>query len=683
MVGRPGKLQSAFTAAELDPLMWERGELKYYGAGLARAENIEIAPQGGFSNRKGLRDIGELQTDATRLFSFDASTGAAYDLVFRPGEFEVWTADAKTATVAIVGVLEAMLPEFTTAQQLDTMLLFHQDLEPQRIAHVSAASWTVDVAPLTNIPLYDYGADINGDPYINGVAAVWRCQFIGLTDGTTVFTLTVSGEETLAILYDSTMADLITAIDTALASLPNLAAGYAVASSATDKIEITFSGADNLGDQWAVTGRVANKTDAAIISTKLTVGVAPGEAIISADRGWPSCGEFIQQRLFLGGFKALPSTFMFSISGDYYNNDIRFDEANGPAVIPMSGAGGEKIVKLLDNRYALIFTDQGEYWIADRAISATSPPNIVQASTHGSELGVPVVLNEGAALFAHKNRSVLGEFRYTDVEGNYVATNVSLLASHLYKNVADQAVRTGTLSTDGNQLAIVKQDGSALLATLLREQEITAFGRLTSKEALFKAVSRNGRNELSWIVERPSGRRLERSETGLLIDEAVDFDFSADPQDTITVPSRLAGREVWVIADNDVFGPFTDSTITLPRAVSLATIGTWMPPAIDSLPLSRAIGPDLVLKRKARIHSVVLSLLDTTSVAVSVNGRPLMDQDLRRYGQEADVPELEAGFTGEIKITGLVGWKDAPYVTVSQTRPGRLTVRAMVIQAQL
>lgn len=680
MVGRPGKLQSAFTSAELDPLMWERTELKYYNSGLAKAENIEIAPQGGFFNRKGLRDIGAANADDARLFAFDASDGSSYELVFQPGSFDVWGETEKLDTVTLAELTADMLATLTACQQLDTMLLFHVDLEPQRIITEGSTSWSVAAAPFEHIPLYDYGGT-----YANGVAAEWQLEFVGLTSGTTVFTLTISGEETLAITYNSTMATLAADIEAAILALPNVATGVTASDGGGTKIDIEFAGADNLGDFWAVTGKVVNKTDAAIVSHKTVEGVTPGEEIISATKGWPACGEFYGQRLLMGGLKSLPGTWMYSVEGDYYNFDERIDIASGPQVIPMQVAGGEAITRIIDNRYVAIFTTQGEYWLSERALSRGTPPNHVQASTHGSQPGVPIVHNEGALIFPHKNASVLGEFRWTDVQGNFVSTNMSLLASHLVVDVVDQAVRTATFSTDGNQLAVVKADGSALLATIVREQEVTAFTRLTSKQGTFKAVCRNGRNELAWLVDRPAGRRLERSEDDLLLDEAESFDFTGSPQSTVTGLSRFDGREVWAIGDNDVFGPLTCAAgaITLPKACTLVTVGTWQPPMVNTLPMGREVGPGLVLKRRARIHSVVLSLLDTTSVAIGVNGRRLEDVDLRRYGQAADVPELEAGFTGDIKINGLTGWADQPYVTISQVRPGRLCVRSIDIQAQL
>lgn len=686
MANRPGRPQTVFNSGEIDPLMFERTELKYYNAGLRRAENIEITPQGGFRIRDGLRDIGALEADAARLFPFRASDGASYDLVFSPGEFDAWSATAKLDTVAIAAVTADILPELTVAQRFDTMLLFHQDMQSQRIKHLGPTDWQVDTVPYANVPNWDYGSDINGDPYINGVAAIWEIEFTGLTSGTTVFTLTVSEEETLSITYDSTMATLDDLVLAAIEALPNVESGIAVSSPGGTKLRITFSGAGNEGDGWAVTGRVVNKSDAAITSAKVTVGVPPGEPVFSADRGWPQCGAFYQQRLIVGGFKGLPNAWAWSALTNVYNFDTRTEAADGAALVPMDSEGGEAIEHIVDNRYLLIFTNQGEYWISERALSKAAAPNHVQASTKGVKRGVPVVANEGAVIYTLPSGNVLDEFRYTDVEGNYVSIDVSLIASHLIVGVQDLAQRPATLSTDGNHVAVVKADGSALLGTFLRDQDppITAFTRLTSGAGLFKAVARNGRNELSWIVERSAGRRLERSEDGLLLDEAVSIAYDP-PQSTVTGLSRFNGREVWAIADNDVFGPFVVASgqIELGEAAAAVTVGSWAPPVIETLPPDRTIGPNLANRGKARIYAATLSLIDTTSVAISSNGRPLMDVDLYRWGMAADVPELEAGFTGEIKIAGLVGWADQPYLTLSQKRPGRLTVRSITLHAKL
>ena len=676
MVARPGRMQSAFTAGELGPYLHDRTQLKYFSTGVQHAENVVMIPQGGFRGRDGLRLVGDVHPEAAKIFPFHASSGAVFDLVFGGETCQVWSASALEASFTVAGI-SSLVSEMTYAQRSDTMFLFHEDLQSKRI-RVTDDGWVVDNLAYQNLPNYDYGAT-----YTNGVAAKWRLEFVGLDSGSTVFVLTVSGQETQSITYSSTMASLITAIDDALDDLPNIFAGYAVTSPAAGIIEIEFSGAGNEGDGWAVSGRVINKADAAIVAAKRISGVMPGEAVISDNRGWPQCGVFWQQRLLVGGFKSLPNAWMMSLQGNYFNFDIRFTEANGPALIPMDKAGGEKIERMVDNLNLLIFTSEAEYWIAERSLSKTEAPNHVQASRNGIRRGVPVIENEGAALWCHANGSTMGELRYTDVEGNFVAIDTSLLASHLLEDVVDQASRRSAASMDGNIQAIVRADGQALLVTLLREQEVTAYTRLTA-DAAFKAVARNARNELSFISDCAGTRSLQRLEPGLLLDEAITIAFD-NPEAVVTGLGRFNGRTLWAIADGNVYGPFTvdAGAITLPSAARLVTVGTWRPPVVSTLPPPRDVGPNVVLKRKARIHTVHISVVDTTSLAIGTNGGQIREVDLFRYGVLADVPELSQGFTGEIKIAGLRGYSDAPFVTISQLRPGRLNVRSITVETAL
>jgi hypothetical protein len=675
MSARPGRMQSAFTAGELTPLLYDRN-LKYNATGLRHAENIVVMAQGGFRLRDYSRYIGDLPAASNRLFPFEASNGASFDLVMAGAAWQVWGATAMSATFTLVGTA-GFGEEITYAQQSDTLLIFHQDVPSKRV-RLTNSGWVTDNLPYEDIPNYDYGG-----VYTNGVPAKWELEFVGLTDAVTVFVLTVSGQETQSISFSSTIATLKADIQAAVLDLPGVYPGIVVGNTGA-KVTIEFDGAGNEGDGWAVSGRVINKADAAVLSVKKVVGVKPGEPLISVAKGYPQCGCFYGQRLIVGGFKSLPNAWMASKVADFFSFDDRFTEANGPFLVPMDIAGGERIERIVPSLNLLLFTSQAEYWIAERKLSKTEAPNHVQSSRHGSRRGVPIVENEGAAIWCHANGATIGENRYTDVEGNFVATDISLLASHLLKDVRDMAVRRATESMDGNVHAIVLADGQARLVTMLREQEVTAYSRM-STDGLYKAVQRNGRNELSWIVDRGGARKLERLENGLLLDEAQDFVYGP-PSKILTGLARFNGRQIWVIGDRDVFGPYlvTGGTVTLPVAVSAVTVGTWRPPVAKTLPIPREVGPNTILKRKARIHTIHLSLLDTTSVAISTNGKPLRDIDLGRYGNVlADVPELDQPFNGSIKFSGLLGYSDDPYVTISQVRPGRLNVRAITIEAAL
>lgn len=709
-MARPGHIQSVFSSGEIDPGLDTRFEQKAFNGGLRWAENVEFVPQGGFRLGPRTVHIGDLPATASKIMPFTARDGTTYDLVFHDHGAKVWSATAEIASISTPWGTD-LLPALTWTQQLDTAILFHADVSPRRILRTVSGSWTIGVAPIENVPSYDYGAS-----YSNGIPAEWEIEMIGFGTEVSgspvragiVWKLTVSKQDTsaLQIVVTGTTQETVdrdataARIRDAVLALPNVADGVEVYTTGSDwKYRIVFAGAGNTGDDWAVSGTVFNRSDVAIVAFHKVLGVAPGEPIISDARGWPRCGLFFQQRLLMGGLKSLPNTWMYSVEGRYYNFDRRVPEAGGSAFVPMDVDGGEAIVGFFASRFLNIFTSKGEYWLVDRAISKTSVPNHVQASGYGSTEGVAIVESEGAALFIQKDGHVVGEFRFTDVNGNYGTQAISLVSAHLMSDILDHAVQRERTKGSGNRHTLVRADGDVRLGTLLREQEITAYGRWTTDGAV-KAVVCNGRNELSLVVERHRGttvmRSYERFDDDALLDAAVTVALSPASA-TVTGLGLHEGRTVWAIADGDVFGPFVvaSGTITLPRPAAAVTVGRWSPPIVETLPLTKLVTQSVWVARKTRIHTVRINVQNTTSIAVAANfvrndpdtspldlaaGR-IFDVPLKSMGQAADVGELDAPYTGWITVPGLKGYVDEATVLITQTRPGRLHVKSIVAEA--
>ena len=701
MTARPGKLQVAFNGGEIGPRFDQRTATKAYAGGLKTSTRLELLPQGGFTLAAGLRYIGDTDMTAARLIPFAANNGNVYDLAVTGSMMEVWGASSKLHQFAhVYSAAQAAQLDYT--QQADTLLTFHEDKAPWRALHGGPTSWVTANAPLTDIPNYDYGG-----AYSNGAASQFELDFIGFDNGNApywdniVFTITVSGQETTGIRGTSTsppsggtpvMATLAANIQTAILALPNVKPGVTctvVSSVSPYRVNITFGGALNAGDIWTLSGRLVNKADAAVLVNKIVVGVAPGEALISAAKGWPRCGTFYQQRLLMGGFKSLPNAWIASRSGGYYDFNGKLTTSDGSFLIVLDVPGGERVERLVNNQFLLVMTSENNFWVAGstQGLSKTSPPKHVPATDHGIASFVPVVGNERAAIYVHKTGDFVGELRYTDIDGNYVATDISLMGYHLVKDVVDIAVKSKAGNQSANMAAVVNADGTLRAIYLLREQDLTGFSRLDTQGQV-KACAVNNRNDLTLIVERNRGaarvRSIERQENGLLLDAAIDFSY-ATPRTVITGLGHLEGQTVWALGDGHVQGPYivSGATVTLDIAVLAVTVGLWTAPVAQTLPLARMIGPDLWLQKRARIHTVQLFVEDTTSLAVACNGGKLFDVNLRRFGQTADVPELYAPANGLIKLGGFGGYVDEPTVTISQLRPGRLTVKSIISEAAL
>lgn len=636
---------------------------------------------------------------ATRLRPFAAADGSVSDHCIAAGHVDVFSAAGWADGYAIPHGAGA-LPTLKTIQQLDTMLAFQIDVAPHRVLRQgSDVEWQSAPAPLMNIPLFDYGGT-----YGNGQPAKWEIKFFGVPDNDTAddfsFVLTVNGDDTNAIRIPLTggggpaLPDwpaFAVVMKAALEGLPGVEPGLTVTYSVfsgQNLVEVSFTGAGNEGDEWVISCKSPDKSDVACPAYRTQRGIAPGEPIMSATRGWPRCGNFYQQRLLMGGLKSLPNNWLASWAGSFYDLDTTTAAATGAMVVPMSETEGDEAIEHIANtRSPLLLTSKGEFWLADRAISKTTAPNHVQASRHGVAPGIPVVENEGAAIFVHADRGVISEFRYNDVDQNFVTQNLTLLNSHLINGVRDQAVKRATRDNDGNQLHLVLDDGDMRIITMLREQDVTA-GTRRETDGDVLACHVNGNNNVVVAAQRAVGggaqRFIERAEQDLLLDQAVTKTLSPA---SATVPGleEFEGAEVWAIADDDVLGPFTVSgaTITLSQKATTVTIGRWIAPRVETLPLSREIGPNLVLERKARIHTVRLSVMDTTSIAIGANGGKIYDVPLLRFGQQMGVPALQNKFTGVVKVQGLTGYADNPTVVITQKRPGFLTVRGLTMEAAL
>ena len=680
MVAKPGHLQASFTSGELDPFEYDRTELKFYNTGLKWAENTQLHPQGGFSLRDGTRHSITLDDTSARLIPFKTSQGVVHDFVLKEGALDV-IKDGAILTSIQHPLAASQLKQMEWAHRMNTLFLFHEDVQTPRVYYDKASQvWGCDSLPYEKLPQYDYGG-----AYSNGIAAEWEVQFVSLDAGHR-FRLTISGSETVSIKLssESDWSQCAADMQDAILQLPNVADGVTCEVIEDKRIKVVFSGNENAGDAWAVSADVLDDSDAAIPCYKLVVGVAPGEAIISNDQGWPSCGLFYQQRTIVGGFKNLPNNWMCSITGRYFSFDTELDEANGAFVVPLDSEGGEKILHMVDGRNMLVFTSEREFWISDRSISKTDPTVHVEASTHGSKAGVPVVKNEGGAIFCHKTGSVLSEFRYTDVDGNFISQPISILSPHLFDNVCDMAVRKAKSSTDANLLGVIDEAGSMRAGFLLRQQDVTGFGRFTSQSGLYKAIDVNSANEMNVIMQRDGSRRFETFEKGLILDAAISFSYSS-PRKLISGLGHLEGMEVWCLGDGNVYGPYvvSNATITIDEPVKKGEVGLFCPPLVETLPPSREIADKTILRRRSRIHSVWISVIDTTSIAIGANGQDPVDFPLRQYDTNLIKPELEDGYTGLIELRGLRGYADEPTVTITQLRPGRLTVRSITSEAKL
>ncbi len=646
-----------------------------------------------------------------RIRSFTHSRTVAYDLVFTDQNAEVYAESGRVASVPLVvsatALTGAMVAAMKNTQQLDTMIVFHQDMQSLRIRRMGADSeWDCDPAPLENIPNFDYGAG-----YANGVAAQWELSFfnfdtatgaIPMPAGGAHYTISVNGAASPAIQQPpANYLGTAAALQAAISALPGVGPGVTVvltsaplspsgASATPPVFTVTFAGPANVGDGWALSGAAIDKSDAAITAAHITTGVLGGEPVMSPTRGWAGCGCFFQQRLVLAGLKGVPNAALASESGNYFQMDTQLRSASGPMLIPLDTDGAATIVDVHSGRTLDFFCDAGEYWLSTGALDATTTPVIVRGTTNGIAPTVDAFENEGKTIYVSRTGGTLFEFVFNYAEQNYDSNNMSITSSQLVQNIIDGALRRLTASTDVNELYCVRGDGQAFILNLLRQQDITSFARLVT-DGQFLAVNVNDRFEVTWAVSRlvngVAAQFVERMVEGVLLDAQQTVPIAAGAT-VLTGLAEFNGATVFAIVDGYVLGPFmvAAGTINLAYAAAAngnALVGRWTPPLVATLPQPKDIGPRTVMRRPCRVHTVRATVVDTSNIAIGANGTDVFEVPLGLYGMATDIPPNSAPYTGPVAAEGLQGFSEDGIVVITQTRPGLLNVTGVTVEVDL
>jgi hypothetical protein len=702
------------------------------------AVNVNATPGGdvvfNLCNLRVWQETAQLST--VRIRSFTHSRSLAYDVVFTDQNAEIYGSSGRLASIATTlttlsladvadATLNSMVATMKNAQQLDTMLVAHQGLQPLRIMRQGAdTEWNADPAPFQNIPNYDFGAG-----YANGVAAQWQIEFFNfdsslsanfpLPAGGAHYTISVNGVATPAIQQPSngTSADFsgtAAAIQAALLALPGISAGLTVTrvGATGGTFLITFSGAGNQGDGWAVSGTCVDKGDAAISAAHVTVGVIGGEPIMSASRGWPGSACFYEQRTAIAGFAGLPNAVLVSESGNPWELNTKLVANTAPMLIPLDTDGAATIVSVHQGRSLDFFCDAGEYWFASPPLDRAVTPTVPRATNVGISPLVDPFENEGKTYFVAKKGGAIFEFVFNYALQNYEANNVSIDSSSLVKNIVDGSLRRLTGSTDLNEYYCVRADGTAIMMSLLRQQEINSFCRRVT-DGKFLCVNVNDRFEVTFGVSRQVNGQtvqfIERAAETVYLDCQSSVAIAANAA-TISGLADHIGATVYAIVDNYVQGPFTvDATGTITLAFpalanGTALVGRWTPLLVSTLPQPKDVAPRTVVERPARVHTVRATVVATSNIAISANdelihsapdadglveilgvtpGDGPYDAIAPLFGGPTDTPLLTNPYSGRIVVEGLQGFTEDAIVTFTQTLPGPLTVTGVTIEVDL
>ena len=563
-------------------------------------------------------------------------------------------------------------------QSESVMILIQEDTEVKRIINLGTdTDWSIDNAPFTNVPQFDYNDALSPTP----TSDVQVMTFVAFVAGD-AFQIDVEGifSKNITFAGDTTADEQSSTAENIrknLQDMPNFGeTGVSVAR--TGALQYTITTADEsakafeLFSAFPTTG-TASKT---ITFTHTTTGVPRQEDVWSTTRGFQKTGCFYEGRLVFGGTKSKPQSVFLSKSGSAFNFDIDEGDDDDAIFTTISSRKLNNIVDVFPGRNLQIFTDGSEFTVNISPVTPTTF-TITPQTSHGS-LNLEAKEIDGSTVFADRNGKSIKEYVFSFQEDAYTTRDTSVLSPELIKTPQDIAILGGTASDDANWVFIVNNDGSASVLNTLRSQDINGFTEWTTS-GFIEDVSVVD-DELYMVNKRTVGGTesnfIERWDFDFLLDNSIKV-VTVTPTSTVTGLDHLEGETVRVVADGSVLD---DRTVT-GGAITITTdeedhtnfeVGIGFVPELKGMPISTNIGSGQNAMRRKKLVRMNVRVLDTFGLEIEGIPVAVRNFDVAASSPLNTPPEEKSGIIDDVLNTA--GWQrdEMPLFTVPDPTPATI-----------
>lgn len=655
-----------FERGEVSPSMTSRTDLNVYIQSAEKCRNFFLMAEGGVRRRPGTEFIykwSSISVDTSkriqvRIEPFSFSDDERYIVAFSAGQLDFFRIVASTGVISHIQTItqdtdSATLPwtvdtieGLTYAQSADNMFVCHSTHIPMRIIRTSLTAFEVRK--------YVFDTTTADDE-------TYQPYFTFQASGVTLTPQATSGTgKTMTTSADYWTSDHVGKIIRYKGN-EVLITGYTSATVVTGTIRKTLS-ATTADTDW-------------------------DEQCYSNVRGFPSAVTFHEDRLWFAGTTSQPDAIWSSKVGEYFNFDVGSAGASDSIQFTISAGEFNTIRHLTSSRDLQVFTSTSEFYVPSFSNSALTPTNaqIRRQTPFGCSLVRPTPF-DGATVYTQRGGKTIREFVYSDNEGAYVSTPISLLSSHLVITPTQMSSMRGALSRPESYAFFLNSDATIAVFHSIRNEEKAGWTLWSTSDT----STTGGFHSICTVDERlfcVAKRDLGGGTVRFMLEEFLDTatldcsdDFSGSSGVFTTNSIFENNAKLDVVSGNDYLGNFTQGSnqidVSSVNTTSSAEIGFGFTGLLTSLPVDAQVEGGPLTAEPRQITRVNLDLFDTLSVSVGSGGTavPLILQSVTD-----DFSEGLSKFTGK-KEFRMLGYSTDPRVYITQTAPVSLQINGMIVE---
>jgi hypothetical protein len=659
---RTAPIQVAFSSGEIDPLLHRRADYQRNQTGMATARGFLPLRQGGFTRMPGTFFRGRTRNNAfARVIPFEFARNDAVVLELAPGTLRVWRYGAPVLSGTVPYELahpydDAALRRLVVVQSADVIYLADGVLPMRKLSRFALDNWTLSLfqpsdgpfrAGNLNEALTVTPSAATGTITLTAASSLFVAAHVGSLmslEPVSMFTVPIWTGNTAVVAgdrmtYDGRVYEVVAGPTNTGVNPPVHREGDRRAQK--DGIVWRYL-TDELGIVRITAVNSPTSATAVVLRRLHPDVVASGtyrwaEGAWSDRYGYPAALEIHEQRLFAAATRTDPRTLWASGIGAFesFRPGIEADDAFAYTIA--GGSSVNRIVWLQSGRRGLHIGALGEEHStrSDSQAQAIGPTTAVFGldSAIGSS-DVRPIAPAGNPIFVAKDGQRLFEIAYSFQDDANRVLELSLPSQHLgaagFSELAWQ-------SAPQRLLWVRRGNGEPAVMLYDPAEEVLGWAQAPIADgtvlSLCATPTEDGAaDRIAMVVSRVIDGTPQ-----VFIEEAAVNDgiltgarpvsdachlfasasFIASPAASTFTVTHLAGAEVHAWTDRGNFGPLTvaaDGTVTLPEAVTRATIGLFdATHEAETLDIPKAAPDGSALGRLARLDGKTVIGLHRTA----------------------------------------------------------------------
>lgn len=296
---------------------------------------------------------------------------------------------------------------------------------------------------------------------------------------------------------------------------------------------------------------------------------AEGEATLTPATGaFPTISTVFQQRNLYAASLNDPLTIWGSQPGRFSVFDVSQILADNDAFeLEIDSQEVSPLLHLIATRSGLLVMSQAGVWLlhGDSNSGAVTPTNaLADPQNYRGTSAVPPIPIDSDLLYVEGKGTTVRLLSYSEVSKQYLGQNISVLAAHLFTSV-NKISSWVYASNPHNVIWSVRSDGAFLPLTLVKDQDVYAWGRCMTEglvtdscvveedgiDRVYFAVRRYIEGRWIKYVERMEVREINFVEEAKCLDSALSTELVYP--DARVQAEAASGTDVALISDDLIF----------------------------------------------------------------------------------------------------------------------------------